>query len=183
MNTPFEMDEMKRMAALDAESRRLMGEMRPALEKHAPAIVAAFYDQLEKFERTREILYAKPGRVEALKGHLARWLVGLADVEYGEAYFQRRYQIGRRHVEVGLEPRFVVAAMAYCRGVAAREIIEAEYGADPQREARLRALNQVMDLDLNIMLQSYDDHRVQQFLEVTGFSPQLFENLMSGLFS
>ncbi len=37
-----------------------------------------------------------------------------------------------------------------------------------------------MDLDLNVILQSYDDKRVEQFLEVTGFSKELFENMIAG---
>ncbi len=173
-------EEMKQIGELSAADRRLLGEMQPAIEKHAPAIVAAFYAQLQRFPTLDALLKAEPGRVEKLKAHLARWLVSLGEGEYGEGYFDGRYRIGKRHVEVGLEPRYVIAAMAFCRGFASQRIVEAEYASDPQKEARLVALNRIMDLDLNIMLQSYDDHRLQQFLDVTGFSKELFEMLMSG---
>ena len=148
---------------------------------HAPAIVELFYDHLQHFENLNTILNGEPGRVERLKNHLRQWLLTLSDGTYGDAYYERRYRIGKRHVEVGLEPRYVMAAMAFCRAHAARLVVEGSYAADPQREARARALNRVMDVDLNIMLQSYDDHRIAQFLEVTGFSRELFDNLMSGL--
>lgn len=179
MDTSF-INEVVRLGGFTDEDRRLLAEMKPALEKHAATIVDNFYANLEKNERTRAILYAKPGRIEALKGHLRRWLVSLADGVYGEDYFANRYRIGYRHVEVGLEPRYVIAAMAFCRTIAAQFIVDTEYANDPQKEARYAALNKVMDLDLNIMLQSYDDKRIQQFLEVTGFSRELFENLISG---
>jgi hypothetical protein len=173
-------EEMKHIGDLTDEDRRLLADMKPALEKHAPAIVAAFYAQLQRFERLNQLLMAEPGRVEKLKGHLAAWLIGLSEGQYQGAYFDRRYRIGKRHVEVGLEPRYVIAAMAFCRGFASRLIVETEYASDPQKEARMVALNRIMDLDLNVMLQSYDDHRLQQFLDVTGFSKELFETLMAG---
>ncbi len=172
-------EEMKRMSRLSEAERQLLAEMKPVLEKHAPQIVEAFYAQLEQFDRTRDILHAQPGRIERLKGHLARWLIRLADGQYGEDYHQERYRIGHRHVEVGLEPRFVIGAMSFCRTMIA-PIIEQEYANDPQKDARRLALDKIMDLDLNIMLQSYDDKRIQQFLEVTGFSKELFENMIAG---
>lgn len=178
MSTTF-IEEIKRLGRLTEQEQQLLAEMKPVLEKHAPAIVDAFYAQLEQFDRTREILHAQPGRVEKLKGHLTRWLIGLADGKYGEEYHQERYRIGYRHVEVGLEPRFVIGAMSFCRSLVA-SIIKQEYANDPLKDARWLALDKVMDIDLNIMLQSYDDKRIQQFLEVTGFSKELFENMIAG---
>ena len=179
MNAEF-VNEMKQMQSLTDEDRQLLAEMHPAVEKHAQEVVDTFYTHLDKFEVTRDILNAEPGRVERLKGHLKAWLNTLTEGVYEEDYFKRRYRIGKRHVEVGLEPRYVIAAMAFCRATASKLIIEAEYADDPQRGERLRALDKVMDLDLNIMLQSYDDQRLHQFLEVTGFSRELFETLMAG---
>ncbi|HOV47827.1 MAG: hypothetical protein KBH71_01100 [Anaerolineae bacterium] len=175
------MDEIKQISVLTDEDRALLRDMRGVIERRAPEIVALFYAHLQRFPHLDAILNAEPGRIERLKGHLQQWLITLADDTHGDAYYARRYRIGKRHVEVGLEPRYVVAAMAFCRAHAARLIVEEEYAADPQKEARIRALNRVMDVDLNIMLQSYDDHRIAQFLEVTGFSRELFDNLMSGL--
>ena len=171
-------DEVQRFGALSSEECSLLAEMRPTLEKFAPQMVDAFYAQLEKFDRTHEILHAKPGRLDALRRHLLKWLVGLADGRYDLAHFEERYRIGKRHVEVGLEPRFVVAAMSFCRHLAA-PLIAAEYAGDPRLAERWLALDKSMDIDLNIMLQSYDDQRIHQFLEVTGFSKELFENMIS----
>ncbi len=178
MAEPF-IEEIKRLTGLTDQERQLLAEMKPVLEKHAPSIVDAFYAQLEQFERTREILHAQPGRIEKLKGHLTRWLIGLANGEYGQAYQHERYRIGYRHVEVGLEPRFVIGAMSFCRSMVA-PMIEQEYANDALKNARRLALDKIMDIDLNIMLQSYDDKRIQQFLEVTGFSKELFENMIAG---
>lgn len=178
MNMSF-IKEVAGLSGLMDEDRRLLTEMKPALEKHAQNIVAAFYENLEQNEHLHQILHSEPDRIERLKGHLRRWLVSLAENAPDEEYFEDRYRIGHRHVEVGLEPRYVIAAMAWCRATVAETIVEAEYADDAHKEDRCAALNKAMDLDLNIMLQSYDDKRVDQFLQVTGFSKQLFENMLS----
>ena len=58
-------------------------------------------------------------------------------------------------------------------------MVEAEYGDAADKMARFLALDRIMDLDLNIMLQSYDDRRMDLFLETTGFSKELFESMIS----
>ncbi|MBN1179132.1 MAG: hypothetical protein JXD18_07975 [Anaerolineae bacterium] len=178
MNAKF-IDEVRKLGGLSDEDQKLLADMRPAMERQAPAIVAAFYDNLQQNERAYEILNAEPGRVDRLKGHLTHWLYSLVEGNYGDDYFDKRYRIGHRHVEVGLEPRYVIAAMMWCR-IKASELMSAEYADDPDAAHRMAALSKAMDLDLNIMLQSYDDKRVEQFLEVTGFSKVLFENMLSG---
>ena len=178
MNAKF-ITEVKDLGGLTAEDQQLLSEMEPLMEQKAPAIVEAFYTNLEKNERTKAILEAEPSRVEKLKGHLTEWLLSLVGGDYEEPYYDRRYRIGHRHVEVGLEPRYVIAAMMWCRAHVAMLFME-EFAGDPQAETRVAALSKAMDLDLNIMLQSYDDKRVDQFLEVTGFSKVLFENMLSG---
>ena len=110
--------------------------------------------------------------------HLHVWLVSLATGKYDDSYMSRRYQIGKRHVEVGLEPRWVVGAMSYCRSQV-MPMVEAEYGDAGDKLNRFLALDKVMDLDLNIMLQSYDDRRMDLFLETTGFSKELFESMIA----
>ena len=172
------MDEVKHLGGLSDAERSLLSEMRPMLEKYADEIVETFYIQLQKFERTNEILHARPGRLEALKGHLKKWLVALSGSDFADAHFKERYRIGYRHVEVGLEPRFVIAAMSFCRHMLS-PVVEREYASDPRKQALWLALDKAMDIDLNIMLQSYDDKRIQQFLEVTGFSKELFENMIA----
>jgi hypothetical protein len=179
VNKGFIEEVTKLSGGLTEEERALLAEMKPAVEKHADALIDAFYGNLEQNARTREILHAKPGRIARLKAHLRDWLSSLVGGSYDADYFDRRYRIGYRHVDVGLDPRYVIAAMAWCRAKAVEMIIEPAYGDAPDKDARCMVLNKVMDLDLNIMLKSYDDKRIEQFQKVTGFSKELFENMLS----
>jgi hypothetical protein len=174
----FNINEMRRFGGLTEETAALLAEMRPMLEEQAGSLVHAFYANLDQHETTRQLLNAKPGRREVLGQHLRAWLISLATGKYDDSYLERRYAIGRQHVEVGLEPRWVIGAMSFCRA-RIMPMIEAEYGNAPDKMARFLALDQVMDLDLNIMLQSYDDQRLRLFLETTGFSRELFESMIT----
>lgn len=179
MKTEEHYNAKKQLIGLTDKDAALLQEMKPVLEKHAERIVNDFYAQLDTIDEARELLDAKPNRRQVLRGHLSKWLTDLGNGEYPMAYRSQRYVIGQRHVEVGVEPWLVVGAMSFCRSMA-REIVEEEYSHASDKMARAAALSKVMDLDLNIMLQSYEDKRIQLFLETTGFSRALFEQMIKG---
>ncbi len=178
MTKNFDIAEMRRLGGLSDESAALLADMKPMLEKHADTLVSAFYTNLDQHEHLQLLLDAKEGRRQVLGQHLRAWLLSLATGTYDESYKTRRYVIGKRHVEVGLDPRWVVGAMSFCRGQI-MPMIEAEYGSAADKMERFLALDRIMDLDLNIMLQSYDDQRMDMFLETTGFSKTLFESMIA----
>ena len=167
----------KQIIGLTDQHIALVRKMKPAIEKHADEMVNDFYRQLDKVNEARALLDAKPGRRQMLRHHLRHWLIGLTEGDYSSKYRERRYVIGQRHVEVGIEPWLVIAAMAHCRSMAMR-VVEAEYKYASDKVERALALSKVMDLDLNIMLQSYEDKRIELFLETTGFSRALFEQMI-----
>lgn len=176
--TTFDIAQMRRFGGLSDEDIALLAGMKPMLEKWGDGLTSAFYAHLDQFETTRNLLDTKEGRREILGKHLKAWLISLATGSYDQSYLERRYVIGKRHVEVGLDPRWVVGAMSFCRDQA-MTMIEAEYGDTPDKMQRFLALDKAMDLDLNIMLQSYDDRRMDLFLETTGFSKELFESMIA----
>jgi hypothetical protein len=170
----------KQIIGINDEQMALVQEMKPALKKHADKMVNAFYAQLDQVDEARRLLDAKPGRRKILRHHLGQWLMALGNGKYAMDYRSERYKIGQRHVEVGVEPWLVIAAMAFCRSMVA-EMVEAEYSNAHDKIKRAQALNKVMDLDLNIMLQSYEDKRIDLFLETTGFSRGLFEAMIQSI--
>jgi len=174
----FDINEVRRFGGLTDQDVALLKEMRPMLEKHAGNLVDSFYENLDQYDTLKNLLDAKEGRRAILGDHLQRWLLSLSTGVYDEVYQENRYVIGQRHVEVGLDPRWVIGAMSFCRGLAG-DMIEDFYGDAADKIERYRALDKVMDLDLNIMLQSYDDRRMDLFLETTGFSKALFESMIS----
>lgn len=173
----FDINELRRFGGMTDEQAALLAEMKPMLEKHGPNLIVNFYKNLDQHEHLKNLLDSVEGRRETLGKHLAVWLISLSTGKYDAAYQKRRYVIGERHVEVGLDPRWVIGAMSFCRGEV-KPMIEAEYGDAADKLDRYLALDKIMDIDLNIMLQSYDDRRMDLFLETTGFSKALFDSMI-----
>lgn len=174
----FNIGEMRRFGGLTDEDSELLRSMKSMLEAHADHLVEAFYVNLDQFDLTRDLLDEYEDRRDKLKKHLRAWFISLSNGAYDDNYLERRYRIGHRHVEVGLDPRWVIGAMSFCRTQIA-PMIDAAYGNADDKVQRMLVLDKVMDLDLNIMLQSYDDERMNLFLETTGFSRELFESMIT----
>ncbi len=98
-------------------------------------------------------------QVVRLKGSLLHWLEGLFEGEYEEAYFEKRAKIGRVHVKVGLEQRYMLAAMNVVRTGLHQALAEAS--ADSLGEFGDHcAIDQICDIELAIMLETYREDYV-----------------------
>ena len=93
-------------------------------------------------------------QVARLKVSLEEWLEGLFTGPYDESYFEKRARIGRVHVKVGLEQRYMLAAMNVIRnGLHAGLAEVGDASADAELERR--AVDQICDIELAIMLETY----------------------------
>ncbi|HEX9759481.1 MAG TPA: ATP-binding protein, partial [Candidatus Acidoferrales bacterium] len=65
-----------------------------------------------------------------------------------------RYQIGYRHVRIGLDQKYVISAMGIVRTYFS-ECLLLEFPAGDERLHKARSLGKILDLDLNLMCESY----------------------------
>lgn len=154
-----EFEEMKgwvRFTSKDMEHLRQLG---PLVASHFSSILNSFYDRLQTNKQAREVILDKPGRLDRLKRTLADWLEDLFGGVYDEAYLEKRCEIGRTHVSVELPQRFMFTAM---------NIIRTEFGERIRSlgladcDAKLDALNKLLDIELAIMLETYRDDYVER---------------------
>jgi signal transduction histidine kinase len=155
MTTEHVFDELKRYVGFDARAQEAMGGLFSALSPAFPRVVAIFYERIEDHPGAMSAL-EDDAQIERLKGTLKVWLHELFQGPWDRAYFDRRLRIGRRHVQVRLPPRYMFTAMGVIRGelnrlIAARKV-------EPARlERELHAVNALLDLELAIMLHSYQE--------------------------
>ena len=117
-----------------------------------PAIVEEFYRRLVAHDHARRLL-SDPALVERLQHTLIVWMEELLQGPWDEAYYEKRARIGRTHVHIGLEQRFMFLAMNHLRGSllsCCRELPDEE-----MRERATASLINLLDLELAIMLESY----------------------------
>jgi signal transduction histidine kinase len=126
--------------------------LHPVLETHFPAVATRFYDAIWKSPGASSVLTG-PEQVERLRRTLSDWMsTGLLG-PYDERFYEKRSRIGRRHVQIGLAPQYMFAAMSVVR-VAYHDHVLAELPAE-EAHATLRAVHKLLDIELAIMLHHY----------------------------
>ena len=166
-------EEMKRYLHLLLEDALYLRELGPRMEKYLPEMAERFYAQIPHHPGASRVFTGGQTQVERLKSTLQVWGRGLFNGIYDEHYAEDRYQIGFRHVRISLDQKYVISAM----GVVRAFLMEKLFDEFPAREKRLvysQALGKILDLDLNLMCDSYFRatmahlHTLNQELEQAG---------------
>ena len=157
------LEEMKSYVGLTEADARLIAQAGPALEPHLPALAELFYRKILEHPATARIL-GGPEQLARLKGTLQHWARGVLAGRYDAAYANERMEIGRQHVRVGVPQRYVISAMNVVRIFLLDAVDRELTGADAA--ATRRALNKVLDLDLNLMCESYLEASVRELREL-----------------
>lgn len=128
----------------------------PLIEPHFPALVDDFYAEIERHVETQGVITGGSSQIARLKQTLNDWLHELFAGNYDFDYVERRWRVGYRHVEIGLNQVFTNVALSRLRSgigrllVAARDTHNAE-----SLERSLLSLNMLLDLDLAIIQDAY----------------------------
>ncbi len=137
------------------EDVELVREAAPHLRPHLPALVDDFYDAILRSSAARGVLTGGERQIERLRNSLHQWLEDLLAGVYDQEYVSRRWRVGQRHVEIGLDQVFTNLALARLRAGVCRILLEVgppEGTADPEA---LISLNKLLDMDLAIIEDAY----------------------------
>jgi len=145
--------EMKRYLGLNEQDVDLLRQLGPRLEKHFPEMSERFYSQIPHHPHAFRV-FTGQAQIERLKKSLQVWAYGLFQGRYDDAYAAERFQIGYRHVRIGLEQKYVISAMGIVRAFL-HDCLVLEVPDSDERRRFAVALNKILDLDLNLMCESY----------------------------
>jgi signal transduction histidine kinase len=148
------LDEMKRYVGFSDEDARLLRALSSRMEKYLPELAARFYSQIPHHPDAFRVFVGGQQQINRLKMTLQHWARGLFCGEYDDLYAQDRFQIGYRHVRIGLDQKYVISAMGIVRAFLS-ECLLLEFPASDDRLRYARSLNKMLDLDLNLMCESY----------------------------
>src|SRR5262245_8431390 len=95
-------------AADEGQVRAAAGVLLP----HLQPLIDDFYAEIDRHAETRKLIEGGETTVERLEATLRRWLQELLAGPHDREYVARRWQVGTRHIEVGLEHVYVSLAMA-----------------------------------------------------------------------
>jgi signal transduction histidine kinase len=125
------------------------------LEPFLPAMIDDFYDEIERHPEARKVITGGAAQIQRLKGTLLNWLRDLLSGRYDRDYVARRWRVGWRHVEIGLDQVYTNVALSRLRTGLIQALQEHWPGSPEERKATIRALNTLLDLDLAIIEDAY----------------------------
>lgn len=138
----------------DDDARRVKASA-PRLDKHLPALIDDFYAEIERHPDARKVITGGPEQIERLKGSLTRWVRELLGGAYDGEYVERRWRVGCRHVEIGLDQVFTNVALSRLRTGLCRALRDEWDESHEELVEAVRSLNMLLDLDLAIIEDAY----------------------------
>lgn len=167
-------DQAKAYSGLESEDIAILAQEAERLIPHLGAITDAFYAELHTIPEARPFL---EGRVKSLKKTHASWLGKIFTGPYDADFAAYMHHVGVVHVQVKLPEKFMTSGI----GLINKHLIPLLpqiYRDEPEMVGPLlRALNAATSFCLLIMLESYRGHELERFMEVTGISRVLYNNL------
>ncbi len=150
--TPLE--EMKAWVLFDEEDVRRLHELWPLVEPRLDELTRRFYDRALRFPGAARV-FRDAAQIERLRVTLRQWASELLLGPHDQAYFHRRERIGKVHVEVGLEARYMFTAMNVIRD----QLCEFAHALPEGSAETCRAIGKVCDIDIAIMTGTYVERR------------------------
>jgi signal transduction histidine kinase len=146
---------IKEYVEFDDRSTDLLRRLHPLAESAFPGIIDDFYAAIQRHPGASAAITGGSAQIHRLKQTLVNWMHGLLLGPHDEAYFEKRARIGRVHVGIGLPQSYMLTAMNRIR-VQMVDVAREHLSEDMRRlVATARALHQIMDLELAIMLETY----------------------------
>ena len=125
------------------------------LRPYFSPLVDDFYTEIERHPEARKVITGGPAQIARLKGTLVKWLDELVSGQYDLDYVARRWRVGWRHVEIGLDQVFTNVALSRLKtGLFAS--LDKAWNGDPNTARDIRmAIGKLVDLDLAIIEDAY----------------------------
>jgi signal transduction histidine kinase len=138
-----------------ADDARGVAASAPVVRPHFGELVEDFYAELLRHAEARRVITGGDAQIQRLKGTLIRWLEELVSGQYDADYVARRWRVGWRHVEIGLDQVYTNVALSRLRTGLVRVLHENWCGDTGELRLIVRSLNKLLDLDLAIIEDAY----------------------------
>ncbi len=132
------------------------------LESRFPELVDDFYEEIKRHPQALKVITGGTPQIERLKGTLINWLRELLSGPYDSAYVARRWQVGYKHVEIGLDQVYTNVALSRLRQGLLTIVEEVWPGQRHELHQTRNSLNMLLDLDLAIIEDAYQAEHLNQ---------------------
>jgi hypothetical protein len=177
-------DKVKTYVGWNGADRAQIAEVRRWLNSDLTDVVTGLGKQLAQFKGTQPLM-ANTRFVQRFHDVLNEWLMGLLDGTFDGKYVKKRCTFGQKLAEIDLTFEDIILLEGLTRGYLF-ELAQGQLGECPHAlSATMNTLDKALNLDMTLIyngyLQAHDAEMeralLDHFLDVTGFSRTLYENL------
>jgi signal transduction histidine kinase len=152
--------ELQRYVGWTEEDAQRVQALAPLLEPYLTELIEDFYAEIDRHPDARKVITGGQEQIQRLKGTLRGWLAELLIGPYDASYVARRWRVGWRHVDIGLDQVYTNVALSRLRRgllVAIEELANQQRlpGTPADWLMFRRSLNMLLDLDLAIIEDAY----------------------------
>ena len=177
-------DKVKTCVGWNGADYAQIAEVRRWLNSDLTEVVAGLGEQLAQFKGT-QMLMVNTRFVRRFYDVLNEWLVGLLNGTFDEKYVKKRCTFGSKLAEIDWTFEDVILLEGLTRGYLF-ELARGQLEKSPHAlSATMHTLDKALNLDMTLIYSGYLQARdaemeralLDHFLDVTGFSRTLYENL------
>lgn len=122
---------------------------------HLEPVIADFYVTIEQFPQALKVITGGQAQIERLKHTLLTWVRELLSGPYDQEYILRRWKVGYRHVEIGLDQVYANAALSRMRGRLVQLLEEHWTRSQVDLRCIQASLRKLLDLEFAIITSAY----------------------------
>ncbi len=137
------------------DDQQRVAAVRDVLLAQTGPLIDDFYDEIQRHPQAFAVITGGQEQIARLKTTLRIWLRQLLTGPYDYDYVLLRYNVGRRHVAIGLEQVYVSAAISRLRTGFSQLVNDAWQGSPEELCRTMESLHKLLDLDLAIMDNAY----------------------------
>ncbi|WP_345993534.1 protoglobin domain-containing protein [Sulfurimonas sp. HSL-1716] len=149
------------------EEAHILHELQPRMEKLSEEFIDGFYDYIWGFGKTAQFLKNKD-IIAHHRQKIKEWFINLFCGNYDMSYFMHLYKIGEVHVKIGLPTHYVNSAFTFVRTFILQNI-EGNFYNKEQHIKEIKAVEKIIDMNLDVLTSSYREEELSKFLSLSKF--------------
>jgi signal transduction histidine kinase len=147
--------ELQQYVSWTAEDAARVQSIGPLVNPFFHPLVDDFYAQIKRHADALKVITGGEEQIARLKKTLVHWLEELFSGHYDRDYVERRWRVGFRHVEIGLDQVYTNAALSRLRSGLLAAVARSWPGDAKELLLVRESLNKLLDLDLAIIEDAY----------------------------
>ncbi len=161
--------QLQRYIGWTERDRKLICAVSAVLRPRIDCLIDDFHSAAIEYSDAGRFFSGGEQQFARLRKTLVDWLWQLLDGNYDRRFVQRRLEVGRTHVAVGLDQALFNVALSRMRNKMIDTLREHWDGTADELVDTIESLNKLLDLDLAIIQDAYrgEDVRIQRVTERT----------------